>query len=602
MIYFAYVECEGNTHHIHHLDHASNGHWERGRCYHLFKVNADGLGLEQLTDGTFNDFDPCPLPNGRVMFITERRGGYLRCGRECPTYTVYDMRADGSDIRMMSPHETNEWHPSVTHDGMILYTRWDYVDRHGCTTHLPWIMTPDGRDSRAVHGNYAFRQSRPDMELDLRAVPGSHKFTATAAPHHGQAYGSLVIIDPRVEDDDRMAPVKRITPEVDFPESQGGVQVYGTGWPLSENYYLCVYDPGMKQGSGRQGKKNIKGDYGIYLLDAFGNRELIYRDPATACLSPMPLRSRKKPPVVPDASERLAEKPSEQGTMALLNVYDSLKPFPEGTKITALRLYQILPLSIASSAVSHNTGIQIPQGYDSINLARKVLGTVPVETDGSAHFTVPAMNEIFIQALDKDGLAVQSMRSATWVQPGERLVCQGCHEPKYRAPLLPKKMAMALKRPPSIPAPDVDGTNPFSYPRLVQPVLDKNCVTCHKKEEKAPRLDAEPMVYKTRGWMNKTTTYYASYISLAPNFGFYDYGGKNFNDPKWYRTTPGEFGAMGSKLYQMLKKGHHDVKLSEEDMHRITVWLDSCSIFYGVYEKEGGQAQLRGEVVRPTLE
>jgi len=125
-IYFAYVECEGNTHHIHHLDHANNGHWDRGRCYHLFKVNADGSRLEQLTDGTFNDFDPCPLPNGRVMFITERRGGYLRCGRECPTYTVYDMRADGSDIRMMSPHETNEWHPSVTHDGMILYTRWDY--------------------------------------------------------------------------------------------------------------------------------------------------------------------------------------------------------------------------------------------------------------------------------------------------------------------------------------------------------------------------------------------------------------------------------------------------------------------------------------------
>jgi hypothetical protein len=163
-------------------------------------------------------------------------------------------------------------------------------------------------------------------------------------------------------------------------------------------------------------------------------------------------------------------------------------------------------------------------------------------------------------------------------------------------------MAMALKRAPSIPEPDVDGTNPFSYPRLVQPVLEKNCVTCHQKEKEAPRLDAAPMVYETRGWMNKTTTYYASYISLAPKFGFYDYGGKDWNDPKWYRTTPGEFGAMESKLYKMLKEGHHDVKLSAEDMHRITVWLDSCSIFYGVYEKEGGQAQLRGEVAGPTLE
>ena len=111
-----------------------------------------------MTDGTWNDFDPCWLPNGRIAFITERRGGYLRCGRVCPTYTLFDMAADGSDINCLSFHETNEWHPSVTHDGRIIYTRWDYVDRYGCTAHLPWITTLDGRDSRAVHGNFAPRQ------------------------------------------------------------------------------------------------------------------------------------------------------------------------------------------------------------------------------------------------------------------------------------------------------------------------------------------------------------------------------------------------------------------------------------------------------------
>ena len=44
------------------------------------------------------------------------------------------------------------------------------------------------------------------------------------------------------------------------------------------------------------------------------------------------------------------------------------------------------------------------------------------------------------------------------------------------------------------------------------------------------------------------------------------------------------------------------VKLTAEELHRITLWLDSCTIFYGVYEKEGGEAQLRGEIVKPTLE
>ena len=107
------------------------------------------------------------------------------------------MAADGSDITCLSFHETNEWHPSVTNDGRIIYTRWDYVDRLGCTAHHPWITTLDGRDSRAVHGNFAPRNARPDMELDCRAIPGSQKFVATAAPHHGQAYGSLVLVDPQ---------------------------------------------------------------------------------------------------------------------------------------------------------------------------------------------------------------------------------------------------------------------------------------------------------------------------------------------------------------------------------------------------------------------
>ena len=265
-----------------------------------FKVNVDGSGLKQLTDGTWNDFDPCFLPNDRIAFISERRGGYLRCGRVCPTYTLYDMAAGGSDITCLSFHETNEWHPSVTNDGRVLWTRWDYVDRYGCIAHMPWVTTLDGRDPRAVHGNFAPRNARPDMELDCRAIPNSAKFIGTAAPHHGQAYGSLILIDPNIPDDDAMAPVKRITPEIRFPESQGGAQVYGTPWPLSEDYYLCVYDPSMQPKAGMQGRGFHPGNYGIYLVDAFGNKELIYRDPEIACLSPIPLKPRTRPPAAPN--------------------------------------------------------------------------------------------------------------------------------------------------------------------------------------------------------------------------------------------------------------------------------------------------------------
>ncbi len=597
-ILFAYVECRGDREHDYHVD-PSRGHWSPGWSYHIFKVNVDGTGLTQLTDGTWNDFDPCWLPNGRIAFISERRGGYLRCGRVCPVYTLFDMAADGSDMTCLSFHETNEWHPSVTNDGRIVWTRWDYVDRHGVTAHKPWITTLDGRDPRPLHGNYAARHLRPDMVLDVRAVPGSHKFVAVAAPHHGQAFGSLLIIDPHIPDDDAMGPLKRLTPDEAFPETQGGAHSYGNPWPLSENYHLCVYDVTMSDPTlGFQGGPYVRGDYGIYLVDAFGNRELLYRDPEISSQSPIPLRPRPLPPVMPEMVRRGPEtnpatrppvdphSPAAEGTLSVINVYESLLPWPEDTTIRQLRVVQVVPMSVPSGAPPHETGIRIRGAEDSVVPARYVLGTVPVEEDGSAHFVVPAHRSLFFQALDEDGLAVQSMRSSTYLHEGEKLSCAGCHEPTHQAPPNPAHVPLALQRPPSRPAPDVDGSHPFSYPRLVQPVLDRNCVACHAENaDTAPNLGREPI---ERRW-------FASYNSLAPQFGFHDYGDD-------YRTIPGQFGARASRLYHMLEEGHHGVELSPEDMHRLTLWLDMNSMFYGVYEKEGGEAQLRGEIVWPTLE
>jgi hypothetical protein len=596
-ILFAYVENTGDMRHRHHVD-PRQGHWAEGRCYHVFSVNVDGSELRQLTDGTWNDFDPCWLPNGRIAFISERRGGYLRCGRVCPTYTLFDMAADGGDINCLSFHETNEWHPSVSNEGLLLWTRWDYIDRHGCAAHMPWVTTLDGRDPRAVHGNFSTRAARPDMEVDCRAIPDSSRLVATAAPHHGQAYGSLVIIDPNQLDDDAMSPVRRITPEAGFPETQGGGQVYGTPWPLSEDFYLCVYDAGMQPGAGQQGGPLLRGNYGIYLVDAWGNRELIYRDPDISCLSPMPLRPRPMPRVAPELAtrgpgtnpatraEETAAAVSPSGTVSVVNVYEALKPWPAGTKITALRVLQVFPMSVPSGAPPHETGVRVTTAGDSMVPVRHVLGTAPVEEDGSAFFSVPANKELFFQALNEQGLAVQSMRSATQVRQGERLVCAGCHVPRHRVSAPSQIVPLALRRAPSALSPDVDGSRPFSYPRLVQPVLDRHCVKCHADNpDKAPNLARDPIV---RNW-------YASYDNLVHKFGFYDY-----RDP--YRTTPGQFGALASRLYQLLQAGHYDVRLPAEDLHRLTLWLDCASMFYGVYEKDEGAAQLRGEVAYPTLE
>jgi hypothetical protein len=585
-IAFAYVERKGSKEQAFHED-PTRGHWDPQRCYHLFQVNVDGSGLQQLTDGSWNEFDPCWLPNGRTAFISERRGGYLRCGRACPLYTLYDMNRDGSGINCLSFHDSNEWHPSVAHDGRLVWTRWDYVDRHGCIAHMPWIITLDGRDPRPLHGNYAPRQGRPDMELYVRAIPGSPRYIGLAAAHHGQAYGSIIIINPQAVDDDGMGPVRRFTPEVGFPESQGGRQVYSTPWPLSEKYCLCVYDAAASGAPIRRPAES----YGIYLLDAFGNKELLYRDPDIGCMDPIPLRATRLP-AAPAPASAVATKPATirdkgEGTMAVVNVYNTRTDWPAGTKIKSLRIFQLLPCAVPSGGLRpHETGQRIAEARDSIVPCRWVLGTVPVEDDGSAHFKVPAYRELFFQALDGRGMALTSMRSATSVRDGEKLVCAGCHEHKSEAPRFTASGVAALRRAASTPLPDVDGSRPFSYPRLVQPVLDRNCVQCHEqnKAKRAPTLAREPIANK----------FYASYNTLV-KFGFTSYGDS-------YRTRPGQFGARASKLVALLEKGHYDVKLSPEDFHRLTLWIDCCSMFYGVFEKEPGEAQLRGEIARAILE
>jgi len=571
-ILFAYSECQATQ----------TYQWAPEYSYHIFKVNADGTGLVQLTDGPTDDFDPCFLPNGRIVFVTERRGGYLRCGRHCPVYTMYSMEPDGSDIICISFHETHEWHPSVNNDGMLVYSRWDYVDRDTNIAHHIWTCYPDGRDPRAFHGNYPTRrEGRPWMEMSIRAIPGSHKYVATTGAHHGNAFGSLVMIDPRIEDDNAMSQLTRLTPDVPFPEAEGrpirNYMIYGTAWPLSEDDYLCVYD--------REARNR-----GIYWIDGDGNKELIYRDPAISCLSPIPFGARRMPPVIPDetvqtAVARKAAAAVPPATISVMNVYESEFEWPEGTEIESLRVIQLLPKSTAPPN-------QPRIGVANQTNARAVLGTVPVEADGSTYFEAPPGKALYFQALDAKGMAVQSMRSITYVHPGENLMCQACHEHKHKPPSHPATAPLALRRPPSKIMPDVDGSNPFNYPRLVQPVLDRNCVGCHR-EKKAVDLSGAP-----------SGSFTQSYNSLAGKYGFYFHvsnGSINTGVHGGSRTIPGKFGARASELLNQgyLDQRHYGVKLSAEDFHRLVLWLDCNSEFLGSYENVA--AQLRGEVVLPTL-
>jgi hypothetical protein len=574
---------------------------ETNKCYHIFKVSVDGSNLIQLTDGfcpfvpyspdlrywnvSQNDFDPCWLPNGRIVFISERRGGYLRCSnsRPCPTYTLFSMKDDGTDIIPISYHETNEWHPSVNNDGMIVYTRWDYVDRDDCIAHNLWTCYPDGRDPRAPHGNYPLplstfgpgswsdgRGARPIGEWNIRAIPNSVKYVATAAPHHGHSFGDIVIIDPTILDDGKMSQVKCIS----YPggsQFSDGAGPWGTAWALNENYFLCNYNRTIR------------------LLKADGTYEELYNSTVGRPIDPMPLRARTKPPVLATATwqgERAGLPGHMRATISIMNIYNGDQPLPSGVTIKSLRIMQIIP---QLQAVMNNPRI----GYPSEALVRLSLGTVPVEDDGSVYCEAPVAKEMYFQLLDDKGMAVHSMRSGTYVHAGEQLTCYGCHEDKWKATPA-SSIPLAMKRAPSklIPEPGAEpfGITPISYYRLVKPIFDAKCVNCHTQKSQGPH-DMSFGALKSYAfyWCGDGNPYLNGDIVTAVRGGS--------------RTTPGSFGAAFSRMGKALLNANHQAAaagISSDDFHRVCLWLDGNSNEFAAYTQ--GSAQQQGKFVWPELD
>ncbi len=572
------------------------------RYYHLYEMSIDTLQVRQLTDSAFDDFSPRYLPNDRLLFLSTRRGGYHRCGTgPCPVYTLATAEADGSNPHSISYHETHEWDPAVLNDGRIIYTRWDYVDRHAVHYQQLWACRPDGSNVTAFYGNNTFN---PVGVWEARPVPNSDLVMATAGAHHAMTAGSIIMLDVS-RGIDGLAPITRLTPDALFPESEAPMQrwhatagltepvntpieakrwpghCYRTPYPLSEDIFLAAYSFDPLIGEPNANKANM---FGIYLVDRFGNKELLYRDLNIGSLWPTPLRARQRPPILPSTS---ADPSSSEGTFFVQDVYDSWPQLPTGKtdRVKRLRILQVL-LKTTPNANSPRVGLA------NASPGKQVLGTVPVEADGSAYFRAPARVPLSFQALDEDGMAIQTMRSLTYLQPGEQTSCVGCHEHRATTPEL-HSTALALKRSPSHIAPGPDGSKPLSYPILVQGVLDRHCVSCHEGKEAAGGivLTGEPQGAFT-----------ASYNALAPLVSFSEWKGTPQANAEPL-TSPNQFGARASPLMKLLAKGHEGVTLNATEMERLVTWMDANALFYGTFNPADQARQQRGQrIAGPALE
>jgi len=531
--------------------------------YHIYTVNADGSKLEQLTGAAgVADIDPLFLPDGGIIFSSTREPKYCMCNRHIMC-NLFRMEADGANIRQIGKSTLFEGHSALLPDGRILYDRWEYVDRNFGDAQGLWTVNPDGAGHAIYYGN---NTASPGGVIDARSIPGTREIVAVLAGCHDRPWGALAVIDRR-KGVDGAGPVQRTWP-ASFRKQ---VSTQGSGkwdssmrlpikyedpYPLSDKVFLVSRSVG-------KGEKT-----GLFLVDIFGNEVLLHEEPRLGCYDPMPLGPRTMPATL----ARTVDYTKDTGVFYLQNVY-------EGTHMQGVQSGEIKSLRIVESPEKRNwtpnawggQGAQAP-GMNWSNFENKrILGTVPVEDDGSACFEVPADRFVFFQVLDADGCMVQTMRSGTIVRPGEIRSCVGCHEDRLMGPDAYTALSKASRRAPSRPG-GVDGEPQlFSYRKMVQPIFDRHCVRCHDFGKEAGK--------KLNLAGDQNNAFNTSYVDLWSK-GYIRCIGAG---PAALQPAK-SWGARHSKLIHTLRKGHSDVKLDPRELQQLVTWIDINGPYYPTYD------------------
>ena len=467
---------------------------KKDRTFHLYETNVDGTGLKQLTSGSYDDQDPIYMPDGHIVFVSNRGNSHARCTVGHPSTVVTRCDGDGKNIYLISGGNEPEYTPSLMPNGQVLYTRWEYTDKELMRIQSLWTVNPDGTGTSAYWGNQSYW---PDMLVEARAIPGTGRVMFSGQGHHNVYWGSIGIVDPK-KGSNYPDGLTKVTwdvpwcevgngpaekPETPRYHASGNYRGYKSPYPLSEEVFLV-----SARAAGRSSK------FKLFLMDVYGNRELIYEG-AFHALYGMPVRPRRVPRVIPDrvqwAGAQKDARPIKPGTFYCANVYQGAPKVLQG-KAKFLRVIQLdwntgtLGKKLQDMA-NPRSGPHLHVG-PVVSLAvndgvKRVIGTAPVEPDGSVYFEAPPCQSLHFQLLDGQHRTLQTMRSFTNLMPGEQRGCTGCHENQSVAPVTEKGLAMA-KGPVKLKPYPFGVDHSFGYERDIQPILDKYCGKCHQGKGK----------------------------------------------------------------------------------------------------------------------
>ena len=531
-------------------------HWDGDRAmftqtmsdnrWNVFEVKLNNGDCKKLIDNPEPDlefYDGTYLPDGRI--IANSNIGYQ--GVPCvngsdPVGNMVLYTPQSKNLRRLTFDQDANWNPVIMNNGRVMYTRWEYTDLTHYYTRIVMNMNPDGTEQKALYGSGAMF---PNSTFDVQPLSGyASAFVGIISGHHGVARsGRLILFDPAKARKGAAGMLQEIphrnrpiVEEVKDRLVDGVWPQFIKPSPLNDTYFLVA-------------AKLDKNDlWGIYLVDKFDNVTCLHKMEGEGYISPIAVRKTVTPPAIPDRV-KLDDK---QATVFIQDIYEGegLKGIPRGT-VKSLRLHAYEYAYVQTQSDHNWHGIQ--SGWD----IKRMLGTVPVEEDGSVIFKIPANTPVSIQPLDKDGVAVQWMRSWLTGQPGEIVSCVGCHEDQNQI-VIPKRVIASQKAPHALTPPE-GGTRSFTFDLEVQPILDRACIACHNGEGKA---------FDLRGGKKDGKGYGTSYLNLHP------YVHRQGGEGDMVVLYPYEYHPNTSELVRLLKKGHYNVQLTDAEWRKIYNWID----------------------------
>ena len=558
----------------------SNGQWQ---VHEMPLDDPRPRELPLIHEPDVDNCDACYLPDGRIVFSSTATFAGVPCVYGAsPVTNLYLLELDGR-IRQLTVDQDHDWCPTVLNDGRVMYLRWEYADLPHSNSRILFRMHPDGTGQMEYYGTNSFF---PNSFFHARPIPGHPtKVVGIATGHHGVARaGRLLIVDPALGHVEAQGVVqeipgrgKKVEPSIRDELVDGAWPQFLHPWPLSEKYFLV------------SSRSSPDAHWGIYLVDVFDNRVLLKEVEGYALLEPIPLRKIPRPPIIADNIEA----GRTDALIFLKDVYagGGLKGIPRGA-VKKLRLFTY------HYAYRGMGGLLGTIGMDGPWDLKMVLGTVPVEADGSALFRVPASTPISVQPLDEEGRALQIMRSWFTAMPGESLSCIGCHERQEVVAL--GHQALAAARPPSEITPWHGAARGFSFEREVQPVLDRHCVGCHDGGSAADFRRGQRIL----DWRSDIAG------SVAPSVGgkfsaayaeLQRYVRRPGIESDIHLLSPMEFHASATELVQMLRKGHQGVELDSEAWDRIVTWIDLNAPYHGTWSEIVGADNVRALAERRRL-